>query len=165
MLSLNEGSDWADRRRLANLVKRMQAISTLRSISSARLHDPQFTEQRRQLPLQGCLVPAELPAQVLCKEGIERTPQNELDVLILSRQGSGGISRKARITDRIGALASLARLHPGEDRRFKGRNAPQPPENTDNPVSQLTLDHAFRHEFVKNALTHFEELFGAFGGE
>ena len=54
-----------------------------------------ITEQRRRLPLQGCLIAAGLPAQVLCEEGIERTPQNELDVFIVVRQGSAGISGKA----------------------------------------------------------------------
>ena len=66
-------------------------------VAPAHLHIPQFTEQRRQLPLQGCLIAAEPPGQALCEEGIERTPQNEPFVLIVTYQGSGGISGKEGI--------------------------------------------------------------------
>jgi hypothetical protein len=143
----------------------MQAIPAWSGFFPERLHRPQFTEQHRQLPLQGCLIAAELSGQAFCKEGIERASQNELDVFMVSLAGSAGISGKAGSAEAIGDQAYLARVDPSEDRRFEGRNAPQPPENTDNPVSQLTLDRAFWRKFIKDALTHCEELFGAFAGE
>ena len=42
---------------------------------------------------------------------------------------------------------------------------PQPPEDTDNPVSQLALDRASRGKLIKDACAHFEELIRAFAGE
>ena len=68
---------------------------------------------------------------------------------------------ETRLVRRKKARLLFADVRPGEERRLEGGNAPQPPQETRDPLGEFNLNRAVWRKLGGNAGAQIGEVFGA----